>query len=58
MQVFVDSVDELGPAARRVEVLDPQLEPVAARGPEHRAKRMPQMKPPGRRRRETSHDHR
>jgi hypothetical protein len=46
-QVLHDPVDELGAAARRVEILDPQQELAAARArpfvPEHRAERVAEV---------------
>ena len=57
-QVLEDPVDELGPAARLVEILDPQPELAAALArpsmAERRAVGMAEMQPAGRRRRETA----
>src|SRR5438067_2487044 len=59
-QVLIDAVDELGPAARWVEILDAQQELAAAlprsRVPEERAVSVSQMQPSSGRRREAG-DH-
>src|SRR5258707_12548964 len=61
MQVLFNARNELGAAARPVEVFDPQQELTAAlarRGvADDGAKRMAEMEPPGRRRREAGDDH-
>ena len=53
MQVLINAVDVLRPAAAGVEIFDPQEKPAAAGAgkgvAEHRRKGMAQMQPPGRR---------
>ena len=60
-QILFDGGDELGPAARRVEILDPQQEAPARlagrRMAEDGALGVTEMQLPGRRRREASRQH-
>ena len=56
-EVLIDALNELGPASRLVQVLDPQQEFLASGGPEHRAIGMSKVQSPGRRRRESRHNH-
>jgi hypothetical protein len=61
VQVVQGPIDELGPAARPIEILDPEQEFAAAFARALVAKgsavRMAKMQPSGRRRREPRHNH-